>query len=556
MRNMKRAKNEYIFNTEITQSVPRKFEDRLLQAQQFYTSYYTKFKTAYLPIAATELAVKTLKSTQVPFVSTADIQSMHAVRYAVGDKVYGFDHQQKRAPEYDDMLEPKHRYVGFVYLSIHPVEDYHPETHHHVPSLAQDNFISVLSHILYERENTFFSDMAANRIRHIQAIKFPSFKNDHIKIMMHKYGLDLSLFDAFKNAFELSRHLPTQRKLLVMLLGEHMAAYHSMYLHHKARQKITEDNISSNPKKSVMLYRTQHGGFSNKNTKFVTPCPAGNEDHKRSKRITHRIATFSTQLSQSPLQEENSDEASGEIDLIVSSTKRSRSHSYIRAEFQGEPVMFEVHTTGGDGNCGFFGLPIAHDRKGIVNLLFDNRNNDKVREKVAHEILSLLFIDVLPENDYPSLINFKSLMQAYSGQDPESIAQCEATRRDYIKKAMSIEIFTQFVSDYIGGIGEISFTVTGKTLTDGCSLLDAVVDLLRLHLVIWERDIHNPTEAAIVYNYAEHGQIHHLLHTRGQDTHFELLSVVSKVTLNSDDLDGNADEFEADQKRFCDVKII
>jgi hypothetical protein len=87
MCNMKRAKGEYSSRPEVTQTVPRKFDDRLLQAQQFYTAYYTKFRQNYLPAVVEEPLSTTLKTAQVPFVSTADIQSIHAVRYAVGDKV-------------------------------------------------------------------------------------------------------------------------------------------------------------------------------------------------------------------------------------------------------------------------------------------------------------------------------------------------------------------------------------------------------------------------------------------------------------------------------------
>ncbi len=549
MCNMKRAKGEYVNHSSVTQTVPRKFEDRLLQAQQFYTAYYTKFKDAYLPAATEEPTEKTLKTTQVPFVSTADVQSIHAVRYAVGDKVYGFDHTKKRSPEYDDKFDPKHRYVGFVYLSIHPVEDYHPETHHHVPSLAQDNLITILSHILHERENTFFSDMAANRIRHIQAIKFPSFSREFIKIMEHKYGLDETLFKAFKKAFIGSKDSPTQRKLIVMLLGEHMSAYHSMYLHHKARQKITANNISSNPKPAVMLYRTQHGGFSEKNTRFFTPWPSGNEDHKRYKRITHRIATLDTLLSKSQTPDESSDESSNEPDSTTSTMKRNRQNDFIRGEFEGESLVLEVHPTGGNNNCGFFGLPIAHDRDGIVELLLANIKSEEIRETIAHEILSLLYSGILSEEDYPSLRDYTSLVEVYA--HPDNQADDDAVRAEYLSRAMDIDIFTQFVTTYIGGTGEISFTVSGDTLTDGHSLLDVIVDLLGLHLVIWQRDRNDDEQGVIVYNRGEGGQIHHLLHARGLDTHFELLSIAPQHQLQFDEIDPEADELSSALKRTC-----
>jgi hypothetical protein len=549
MSNMKRATGEYVNHPSVTKTVPRIFGDRLLQAQQFYTAYYTKFKDDYLPAAAGQLAHKTLKTTQVPFVSTADIQSIHAVRYAVGDKVYGFDSNTKRSPDYDNNLEPKHRYVGFVYLSIHPVEDYHPETHHHVPSLAQDNFITILSHILYERENTFFSDMAANRIRHIQAIKFPSFSREFIKIMEHKYGLDNALFTAFKRAFEQSKDSPTQRGLIVMLLGEHMAAYHSMYLHHKARQKITADNVNSDSKKAVMLYRTQHGGFSAKNSRFFTPWPTGNEDRKRYKRVTHRIATFNTRLPNIPSGDESSEESADESDLAISAAKRSRPHNFIRGELSGDPIVFEVHPTGGNNNCGFYGLPIPYDREGVVKLLLDNSKSDELREKIAHEILSLLFSNVLSEEDYPSLSDYNSIAEAYA--HPDEQADYDSARAKFLALATEVSIFAQFVTSYIGGRGEISFTVTGDTLYDGHSLLDAIVDLLELHLVIWQRGVENTEHCVTVYNRGDGGQIHHLLHTRGLDTHFELLSVRPKNQLQFDDAELEAEELSSTHKKAC-----
>lgn len=457
--------------------------------------------------------------------------------------------QKKRSPEYNEKFDPKHRYVGFVYLSIHPIEDYHPEIHHHVPSLAQDNLITILSHILHERENTFFSDMAANRIRHIQAIKFPSFSREFIKIMEHKYGLDEALFNAFKKGFEQSKDSPTQRKLIVMLLGEHMSAYHSMYLHHKAKQKITASNSTTNSKKAVMLYRTQHGGFSEKNSRFFTPWPSGDEDPNRFKRITHRIAKLNTLLPQSQPSDESSDDSSNEPDSTTSSMKRERSKNFIKCIFEGEPTVLEVHATGGNNNCGFYGLPIQHDRDGVVQLLLANSKSDKIRETIAHEILSLLYSGVLSEEDYPSLSDYSSLVEAYA--HPDHQAEEDAARADYLTRAMDIDIFTQFVTSYIGGTGEISFTVSGDTLTDGHSLLDAIVDLLGLHLVIWQRDRNDDEQAIIVYNRGQGSQIHHLLHARGLDTHFELLSIAPKHQLQFDEIDPEADEMSTALKRAC-----
>jgi hypothetical protein len=82
-------------------------------------------------------------------------------------------------------------------------------------------------------------------------------------------------------------------------------------------------------------------------------------------------------------------------------------------------------------------------------------------------------------------------------------------------------------------------------------LLDAIVDLLGLHLVIWQRHPRNDEQGVVVYDRGEGGQIHHLLHARGLDTHFELLSIVPMRQLPFDEIDPEADDLSSALKRTC-----
>jgi hypothetical protein len=70
--------------------------------------------------------------------------------------------------------------------------------------------------------------------------------------------------------------------------------------------------------------------------------------------------------------------------------------SYLDAILNGQAVKFEVHATGGEGHCGFYGLPIAHDREGAKALLLGAQDNAAIRALVAPEIRDAILSGQLP----------------------------------------------------------------------------------------------------------------------------------------------------------------
>lgn len=259
-----------------------KFENRRMQIQQLYSSNYERFHDFLESEKIKE--PHTFVSDRNPYVSTADIQSFHGHRYAYGNKYYeGHEHERLR-PKYNAIGKALRPHSGVVYLTLHPIEDYAKEDHNHIVSLAMQSRLVIEQQIIHERECTFFSFIEKGRVVFIHRAKFPSFDHEkYPKTFLHLYGLNEKLYFLFKQLITTTAPHDNKQRLAILLLGEYLAAYQTLYLMRYAHDKAKRLGY-------VILYRDKYGNFSLKPTYEISPVPVGQEDY-------HYLRRYRTHLN-------------------------------------------------------------------------------------------------------------------------------------------------------------------------------------------------------------------------------------------------------------------
>jgi hypothetical protein len=247
----------------------------------------------------------------------------------------------------------------------------------------------------------------------------------------------------------------------------------------------------------------------------------------------------------------------------------------VTGNFNGEELVFNVYCTGGGGHCGFYSLPIPYDRAGVVALLSSNSGNPRTRELVMPEIIEVLKSGHLPQvmlDGYPQFAEFTAYQNAMDQKqaalltsildniDPdrnlipdrqfekvmeylrtsihpdaktqlsrmiEFQTQYHVKLNEFRIFSQSEEIFKLFVEHYIGGEGQLSFSIGGIDFTRETSFLDAVIELMDppISLYIWETISDNPNRVKNIYRGGRmDAPPTHIYHERGRETHFALMS--------------------------------
>ena len=193
----------------------------------------------------------------------------------------------------------------------------------------------------------------------------------------------------------------------------------------------------------------------------------------------------------------------------------------------GEMVTFEIHPTQGDGNCGFYALPIADDRQGVRDLLLANAQNPNIRALVAPEIRDIVISGHLPINmpDHQFYAGWKQLystLQELSVDQPQ-IDQHIALLQNYTNTETA---FRNFVNFDIGGSGRLAY----YTQPENTSVLDAVAQLANLRIFVYQYSQATNTLEFQTARGPEDGSPTYLHHCPGgTDTHFELMSIAEHV---------------------------
>lgn len=254
-----------------------KFTSRNYQIQQIYSNFYDLFHD-YIAWEKKSGQDNVFVSIHNSFLSCADIQSSHSWRYAYGNKPYaGHEHERLR-PRYQPDGRPLHPYSGATYLTLHPLTDYAKSDHNHVVSLNTHGDVVIDERIVHERENSFFSYIAADRLKLIHIAKFPSFHHPkHLPSDLHKYGLTATLYNKWKKIFAESAPHDFKQRLAILLLGEYLCAYQTLYMTRYAQDRAKKDS-------QVLLFRDRYGNFSLKPTYDISATPHGDEDSNRLRR--------------------------------------------------------------------------------------------------------------------------------------------------------------------------------------------------------------------------------------------------------------------------------
>jgi hypothetical protein len=124
----------------------------------------------------------------------------------------------------------------------------------------------------------------------------------------------------------------------------------------------------------------------------------------------------------------------------------------------GETVQFEIHSTLGDGNCGFYAIPIAGDREAVRRLLLENAGNPQIRALIAPEIQDIVISGHIP-NDIPDYLFYTAWRNWYTHLQlitatQEQLNQHIGALRNYTHTQQAFE---NFVNYDVGGRGRLAY---------------------------------------------------------------------------------------------------
>lgn len=246
------------------------YDNALHAIQDVFTKDYDKFHDILRsfveefidkPSETLHIPLKTLKDAIVlsicapysPFVSTSDTP-MHALRYAYGHKYYPSYKERRLRPRWRNNGEVERPYSGKVYIILcDPVTLI--RTSHHLPSLDQQGEVYIDKQTIAEREMSFFSHIPDDQVVSQQLAKFPAFKSEYKQRYLQKYGLTPDLYKHFQKAIQESKPHSTTRKNAKNLLTNHLISFHEVCL-------IEEARVAAEMQGAVLIYRDEHGGFS------------------------------------------------------------------------------------------------------------------------------------------------------------------------------------------------------------------------------------------------------------------------------------------------------
>jgi len=249
----------------------------------------------------------------------------------------------------------------------------------------------------------------------------------------------------------------------------------------------------------------------------------------------------------------------------------------IVGNFEDQEIVFEVCETLGDGSCGFHCLPAQYTRGKVTELFLKHSSELRIRKALSSEIFEafqtrhlpnamfekyatqleeyhqyLAKYDVeqqqllketldnidpartlIPDRKLENVIDFlkdratQTPAQIYALKSLLDFQKAHDNAQQKILNFFSEEaIYRDFVTEYIGGRGHLSFSVGSPTFEAAKSLLDVLLEIVTppIQVYIWEPMAHDPKRAKIVYKGGTADTpLTHMLHQRGLESHFELM---------------------------------
>jgi len=256
----------------------RKFSSRATQLQQLYSNNYEKYHQ-FLKWQVQKENCCFISTVANPYVSMCSIESSDAAQYAHGNKFYEGQDFTRLRPQWNSELRAQHPHSGFIYASVHPLDDYVSDSHY-VPA---DNMLAKLSiswRIVGERETSFNSWIKGGRVEYIMDARFPSFHHqEHPKIFEYKYGISKILYDVFRNLLGKESPHSFKRRLYVFLLGEYLSIWKTV----RIIEIIDKERIKMDG--GVLLFRTAQGDFSLLPSKDISATPNGEAPEYAQRRL-------------------------------------------------------------------------------------------------------------------------------------------------------------------------------------------------------------------------------------------------------------------------------
>lgn len=197
-----------------------------------------------------------------PLVSTGSTPR-HSLRYAYAMKFYsGASKKNRLVPEWEEDTRARHPYVGKVYVSLHPPQDYVGRgAPLDVIALTVRDEIDVESNILAEREASFPAYIPRGRVVAEHIARFPSFVGEYQEAFAEKYGLTEEDYNNYYEIFALAKS-GTAKESLFSAIGEWLVRYHEARLVELARALAASQ-------KQVLVYRDAKGLL----TRVLPPVP-------------------------------------------------------------------------------------------------------------------------------------------------------------------------------------------------------------------------------------------------------------------------------------------
>jgi hypothetical protein len=274
---------------------PYHFNNALEAIQDLYTKNYDKFHDAMraiihkfigsqeIPIEVLEdVILFSIQNEYSPFVSASDTPD-HALRYAYAQKYYESYKDKRLRPRWRRDGRAERPYSGKVYVALHdPISLLNNSQH--VPSLNEASAVKIDIQTVAEREMSFLGYIAEGQVVSQHVAKYPSFKGPYKNIYLEKYGLDRTLYEKFKEAIASSAPHSNERKHAKNLLTSHLVSFHEVCL-------IEEARLAAKKAGKILVYRNEHGGFSEYPCRITAPARSNNPEQQQAQQATRKQQT-------------------------------------------------------------------------------------------------------------------------------------------------------------------------------------------------------------------------------------------------------------------------
>ena len=234
--------------------------------------------------------------------------------------------------------------------------------------------------------------------------------------------------------------------------------------------------------------------------------------------------------------------------MRILAPQESQEKIYIGELDNGEKAYFQIHPTRGDGNCGFYALPIAGDLEGIRDLLLENIDKANIRKLIAPEIRDVVLSEHMPKNvaDYDFYVRWLNKFKSLT--DKQAIDKHD---EKLVKYTQTKNACKAFINAGIGSKTRLAY----YTQEENTSTLDAVAELANLRIFVYQtKEETNKLERKTVRGPRE-GTPLYLHHWSGYDTHFELMTVLDKNSaeysrLPSSSFSNSPRKISTDKKKY------